>query len=82
MPYEGFELQNDSNDDPILRWKLLLSDNSKIFKSLGKIKALYEQNQRIIEHNFQRLVSTDWAAEKLTQYNKLPNFIKDILLNK
>ena len=33
-----FELKNDSNDNPILRWKLLLSDNSKIFKSLGKIK--------------------------------------------
>jgi len=82
LPYEGFELKNDSNDNPILRWKLLLSDNSNIFKSLEKIKELYEQNQRIIDHNFQRLVSTDWAAEKLAQYNRLPTFIKDILLEK
>lgn len=82
LPYEGFELKNDSNDNPILRWKLLLSNNSNIFKSLEKIKELYEQNQRIIDHNFQRLVSTDWAAEKLAQYNRLPTFIKDNLLEK
>ena len=77
LPYEGFELQNDSNDNPVLRWKLLLSDNEYIFKDLEKIKELYDKNQRVIEHNFDRLVNTDWEAEKLSQYNKLPTLIKE-----
>lgn len=81
LPYKGFELKNDSNDNPILRWKLLLSDNEYIFKDLEKIKELYDKNQQVIEHNFDRLVNTDWRAERLSQYNKLPTFIKEQIDN-
>lgn len=77
LPYEGFELKNDGNDNPVLRWKLLLSDNECIFKDLEKIKELYDKNQRVIEHNFDRLVNTDWESERLAQYNRLPTFIKE-----
>lgn len=79
LPYEGFELKNDSNDNHVLRWKSLLCDNEHIFRDLEKIKELYNKNQRVIEHNFDRLVNTDWEAERLAQYNRLPTFIKEQL---
>ena len=77
LPYKGFELENDSNDNPVLRWKRLLSDNEYIFKDLEKIEELHHINRPVIGHNFDRLVNTDWEAERLDQYNRLPSFIQE-----
>ena len=79
LPYEGFNLKSDSHDNPVQRWKSLLEDNEHIFKEKKQAKELYDQNQRVIEHNYSRLVNTDWESERLSQFDRLPNFIKDYL---
>ena len=81
LPYVGFDLKSDSIDNPVLRWKSLLEDNEHIFKDKQRLKELYDKNQQVIKHNFDRLVNTDWEAEKLAQYNRLPVFIKDRIDN-
>jgi hypothetical protein len=79
LPYMGFDLKSDSNDNPVLRWISLLEDNKHIFKDKEIAKELYDKNQRVIEHNYNRLVNTDWDAERLVQFNRLPTFIKEYL---
>ena len=79
LPYVGFNLKSDSNDNHVLRWKSLLEDNEHIFKDKERVKELYDKNQRVIEHNYNRLVNTDWEAERLVQFNRLPTFIKEYL---
>jgi len=79
LPYKGFNFTSDSNDNPVLRWKSLLEDNEHIFKDKEQVKELYDKNQKIIEHNFNRLVNTDWGKERLDQYNRLPEFINEYL---
>jgi hypothetical protein len=81
LPYKGFDLKNDSNDNPVLRWKSILEDNEHIFKDMEKVKDLYEINRPVIEYNYNRLISTDWEAKRLAQYNKLPTSIKKYLEN-
>jgi hypothetical protein len=81
IPYIGFDLKNDGNSNPIVRWKSLMSDNKNIFKDTEKAKELYEKNQKIIEYNYKRLTNTDWKKERVDQYNKLPEFIKENLNN-
>ena len=79
LPYVGFDLKSDGIDNPVLRWKSLLEDNEHIFKDRERVKELYDKNQRVIEHNYNRLVNTDWDAERLEQFDRLPNFIKECL---
>jgi len=79
LPYMGFDLKSDGINNPVLRWKSLLEDNEHIFKDRERVKELYDQNQRVIEHNYNRLVNTDWDAERLAQFDRLPNFIKEYL---
>jgi hypothetical protein len=79
LPYMGLDLKNDGNDNPVLRWKSLLVDNEHIFKDKERAKELYYQNQQVIEHNYKRLVNTDWESESRAQFNRLPTFIKDYL---
>jgi len=81
LPYEGFNLKSDSHDNYVLRWKSLLEDNKHIFKDKEIAQELYNKNQGVIEHNYNRLVDTDWEAERLAQYNTLPTFIKNYLDN-
>jgi hypothetical protein len=82
LPYTGFDLKNDNNNNPIERWKFLLKDNEYIFRNLDKAKEIYDKNLEIIEHNFNKLTNTDWEQELLIQYKKLPEFIKNFLDNK
>lgn len=77
LPYVGFDFKADCIDNPVLRWKSLLQDNEHIFKDKQRAKELYEKNQRVIDHNYNRLVNTDWEAERLAQFDKLPTFIKE-----
>jgi hypothetical protein len=79
LPYTGFNFENDGNDNPVLRWTSLLEDNTHIFKDKEQVKELYDANQRVIEHNYNRLVNTDWESERSAQFNRLPTFIKDYL---
>ena len=82
LPYVGFDLKSESDDNPVLRWTSLLEDNEHIFKDKQRVKELYDKNQRVIEHNYNRLVKTDWEAERLAQFDRLPTFIKEQLLLK
>lgn len=79
LPYKGFNLSNDNNDNSVLRWQSLLEDNQFIFKNEEKVKELYHNNYDIIEENFQRLINTDWEKEKTIQFNKLPKFVIDFM---
>lgn len=79
LPYVGFDLKSDGINNPVLRWKSLLEDNEHIFKDKERVKELYDKNQHIIDHNYNRLVNTDWAAERLAQFDRLPTFIKEYL---
>jgi urocanate hydratase len=79
LPYVGFNLESDSIDNPVLRWKSLLEDNEHIFKDEKRVKELYDKNQHVIDHNYNRLVNTDWEAEKAAQLDRLPMFIKEYL---
>ena len=79
LPYVGFNLESDSIDNPVLRWKSLLEDNEHIFKDEERVKELYDKNQHVIDHNYNRLVNTDWEAEKAAQLDRLPMFIKEYL---
>jgi hypothetical protein len=79
LPYAGFNLKSDSDDNPVLRWTSLLEDNKHIFQDKERVKELYDTNQRVIEHNYNRLVYTDWESERLVQFNRLPIFIKEHL---
>ena len=79
LPYIGFDLKSDSIDNPVLRWKSLLEDNEHIFKDKERVKELYDKNRHVIDHNYNRLVNTDWEAERLAQFDRLPTFIKENL---
>ena len=79
LPYVGFDLKSDGIDNPVLRWTSLLDDNENIFKDKQRVKELYDKNQQVIEHNYNRLVNTDWEAERLAQFDILPTFIKEYL---
>lgn len=79
LPYVGFNLKSDTKDSPVLRWTSLLQDNEHIFKDKQQAENLYDRNRYVIEHNYNRLINTDWEAERLAQFKTLPTFIKEYL---
>jgi hypothetical protein len=76
LPYVGFNLDNDSNINHVLRWQSLLQDNRHILKDIDKCRELFEMNSKIVDYNHDRLVKTNWIDEEMSQYKKLPDFIK------
>lgn len=76
LPYIGFNLTSDCNDNPVLRWQKLLEDNVELFLNKDKVEELYIKNKKIIEFNFNRLTQTDWVKEMQIQYNSLPTEIQ------
>ena len=77
--YSGFNLSNESLDNPVERWVKLLEDNKEIFTDLKISKEVYHQNKDVIKFNLNRLLNTDWVDFFQQQFDILPNSIQNVL---
>ena len=77
--YSGFNLSNESLDNPVERWVKLLEDNKELFTDLKMSKEMYHQNKDVIKFNLNRLMNTDWFDFFQQQFDILPDSIQNVL---
>jgi len=77
--YSGFNLSNESLDNPVERWVKILEDNKEIFTDLKISEEVYNQNKDVIKFNLDHLLNTNWVNFFQQQFDALPNSIQNVL---
>ena len=77
--YVGFDYSADSISNPIERWIKLLDDNKRFFIDIDESKKIHDLNKDIIEHNYDRLINTDWKKVANDDLAGSPDHVQEVL---